>query len=428
MGETRNEPDRTELDDLQPTEDSGTTAQNPSAAASELAPVSGTADDVALPDSESVTEEFPPEGLDGELNSEDKPIGGLVIEQDSGEEPVTSSIEPLTTEQAALALESSRQQVSAALFGAERPSQDSAGRLTEDYNVALRVANTTVADEWAAIVGLAAECHAQELTKEQAALAKAAEDTQRHIDTYHLIFSELDRLVDSVGGELEKLDIERNDYQAAPDAVQSTLGNYKKGIEIVNRMLTRARDRKKELGAESPVALGSEMANVAEPATDQFATGVLALSTAFHKLRDANYHIRQDAIGAADACRGTSLTALKSILSAIDGVDSGLANEPEVRAMLAEFEEDAACRTLLESWFGAYERIATYVEQFLTNTGIESHTVEPGTLFDPETMEPQGTVEDSTRNNDEVAVVLRRGFSLDSQLVRPMIVDVVRNP
>jgi molecular chaperone GrpE (heat shock protein) len=217
-------------------------------------------------------------------------------------------------------------------------------------------------------------------------------------------------------------------FQQAPEALRTTLANYKKGIEIVHRMISRAKDRKQELSTEMPASLGRDLDEVDAPEdADQFAASVVSLSDAFHKLRDANYHATQDAKAAADACFEASLTALKQILSAIDGIDSGLASEPQVRARVAQIEEDESCHALADSWFGAYGRLNESVDAFLSKTGLEAHTVAPGTPFDPNTMEPQGTVENPEMNNEDVATVLRRGFSLHGQPVRPILVDVVRN-
>lgn len=428
MGETRNETDRSGSDELQPSAEAETKNEDLTAASPESTPAA----------SESGTEEFPPAGLAEEIDHEDKPIGELLIEEEEESEgdgevgPSAAGDENATQvapEQAAAALEDLRQQIGTVLLGGERAHQDAAGQLAEKYADALANAGASVADEWEKLLAITAECHQQELAKEQAVVDQAATALQQHTESYNQIFSELDRLVEAVTGELEKLNVEDAAYQAAPEAVQQTLGNYKKGVEIVNRMLTRARDRKKEVGADAPVALGHELPNVPAPGdAGELAAAVLALSTAFHKLRDANYHIRQDAASAADRGLGTLLTALKSVLSAVDGIDSGLANEPAVRGTLAEFEADEKCQALLEAWFGTYGRVSANVDEFLANTGVKSHWVEVGTLFDPETMEPQGTVEDPARNNDEVAAVLRRGFSLHGRPVRPIIVDVVRNP
>jgi molecular chaperone GrpE (heat shock protein) len=225
------------------------------------------------------------------------------------------------------------------------------------------------------------------------------------------------------------MDEEQDAFQQAPEGLRSTLANYKKGIEIVHRMISRAKDRKKELSAEMPVSVEQEIEHVDAPEdAERFAASVLALSEAFHKLRDANYHATQDARRAADACLEATLVALKQILSAIDGIDSGLASEPQVRARVAQFEEQESCHALAESWFGAYSRLNDCVDAFFSKTGIEAHSVEPGTPFDPNTMEPQGTVENPDMNNEDVATVLRRGFSLHGQPVRPILVDVVRNP
>ena len=407
------------------------------------------AQDDAPGGAEQAESEFPPESLDSELDPDDKPIGELAIEEDeedagvSESPPAAEAEQPspaddqaaedqsaaVDTEEAAAKLEELRPLLAAAIFGEERPPKAAAQQQVEDYVAVLRAANAAASDQWEQLLSLIDESNQQQLAKENAGIDQAAGEMKRHVEVYDTLFAELAGLLDAVGAQLQQMNDQDDSFQQAPDALRTTLANYKKGIEIVQRMISRTRDRKKELSAELPVSIGQEVDKVDVPEdADQFAAGALALSEAFHNLRDANYHATQDAKGAADKCLQATLAALKQILSAVDGIDSGLASEPQVRAKVAEIEDDATCHALAESWFGAYGRLTDCVDTFLSKTGIEAHTVAPGTPFDPNTMEPQGTVENTEMNNEDVATVLRRGFSLHGQPIRPILVDVVRNP
>ena len=465
------DPDRTESQAAAPQQESPPTPEpqavetpvsQPVAEPAESPPAATDGDDAAVAtdsppeaqadapgDLEQTESEFPPQALDSEFDPDDKPIGELAIEEDeedasasdstpaaeaeqqpaADEQAADDQAAAVDTEAAAAKLEELRPQLVAAVFGGERPRKAAVQQLVEDYVTVLRGADAPVSDQWAQLLSLVDESNQQELAKEKVGIDQAAGDMRRHVEVYETLFVELGGLLDAVAAQLQQMNDEDDSFQQAPDALRTTLANYKKGIEIVHRMISRAKDRKKEVSAEMPVSIGQEVDGIDVPEdADQFAASVVSLSEAFHKLRDANYHAAQDAKGAADKCLQATLTALKQILSAIDGIDGGLASEPQVRAKVAEIEEDAICHALAESWFGAYGRLNEYVDAFLSKTGIEAHTVATGTPFDPNTMEPQGTVENPELNNEDVATVLRRGFSLHGHPVRPILVDVVRNP
>jgi molecular chaperone GrpE (heat shock protein) len=65
------------------------------------------------------------------------------------------------------------------------------------------------------------------------------------------------------------------------------------------------------------------------------------------------------------------------------------------------------------------------LQPYFEATGLAPLTVEPGTLFQPETMEPGGTVVLPDRPLEEVASVMRRGYALNGEQLRPIQVEVV---
>jgi molecular chaperone GrpE (heat shock protein) len=239
----------------------------------------------------------------------------------------------------------------------------------------------------------------------------------------------LDLLIEQVGKELDELDLDSEPYQAAPQELQDRLANYRKGVEIIHRMFSRIKDRRKELTQELPALATNGLEPAGPPAeVDQVNAYLRELSEKFHKLRDANNNTLREAEDVGEKCWKATVHVVKGVISAVDGIDSGLDNEPDTRAALKEYEtEEQDFSELIDAWFQAYHRLQEHVEAFFGKTGIETHTVEPGTPFDPETMEPQSTVESSELNDEDVAAVARRGFSLQGAAIRPVMVDVVKN-
>jgi molecular chaperone GrpE (heat shock protein) len=134
---------------------------------------------------------------------------------------------------------------------------------------------------------------------------------------------------------------------------------------------------------------------------------------------------RQDARAQGDGCKKELLRVVKSFVEAVDGIDGGLRNEAEVRGRLQAFEAEYG--SLIDFWFAAYHNLEKQIDKFFSATGIGALSVAPGTPFDPATMEPVGTVANPDLNNEDVAMVLRRGYMIHGEQVRPMMVEVVIN-
>lgn len=335
-------------------------------------------------------------------------------------------------EAAAAELEQQRNCVVKELFGEERPRQAKAEEVMQAYAAAVSkavAAEALESSESAKLAASVSDVHDSAVNAEQADVDGAVAEAERHIEAYDTLFRELKVLVEETTEELARLDQENEEFQSAPEELQSTLLNFKKGIEIIHRMFDRTQARKKDLSGELSRALPGEwQPDVPSVEPEDMGEFVMQLSQAFHQMRDANYHANQNAKKSAEKCRKTAANTVSGLLSAIDGIDAGLQNEPELRAGLSRFEEgEQNYSALIESWLQAYHRIAACVDRFFGKTGIEAHTVEPGTPFDPETMEPQGTVANPEMNDEDVAAVMRRGFSLKGETIRPILVDVVKN-
>ena len=350
----------------------------------------------------------------------------------SAEKAEEEAKEEVDLEAVAQDLDEKRGQLVTELFGEYRPRAAAIQKVIEGFTDTLQAlvaaAGAECADEATKLAQAGRQRHEEALAIEKSRLQKHSERVVECAECYEGLFKELDALVEQVGKELEPLDLESEQYQSAPGGLQDRLANYRKGVEIIHRMLSRVKDRKKELAQELP-ALANGGLEPAEPPVEvpELDAYFRQLSTKFHDLRDANENTLRDAEDVGAKCWKAAVHVVKGVISAVDGIDSGLENEPDTRADLKQYEgEEQRFAELIDSWFQAYHRLQQRVEAFFAKTGIEAHAVEPGTPFDPDTMEPQGTVESSQYQPGTVAVVARRGFSLKGELVRPMIVEVVK--
>ena len=349
--------------------------------------------------------------------------------KEKAEEPTEEQID---LEAVAKELDEKRDRLVTELFGEYRPRAAAAQKAIEGFTGTLQTlvaAGRECAGEAAKLVQAGCQRHEEALSAEKARLQQQAQRVTECAACYDNLFTELDVLVEQVGNVLEPLDPDSEPYKAAPEELRDRLDNYRKGVEIIHRMFSRVKDRKKELAQDLP-ELASDGLDPAEPPAkvDGLDAYVRELSTKFHDLRDANDNTLREAEEVCAKCWKATVHVVKGVISAVDGIDSGLQNEPDTRAALKQFEtEKQEITELIDCWFQAYHQLQEHVEAFFAKTGIESHTVEPGTPFDPETMEPQGTVESSELNDEDVAAVARRGFSLKGEPVRPVMVDVVKN-
>ena len=395
-----------------------------------LEEISEEVDDIAMKTSMEGSLEVP-EVVD--QPAAESPKLGTKMGASSDEEAAKREEQPADVDpKAALAaLEAQRDRLIAELFDKERPRQALAEKVIQAYVAALdhaEAGGVADPDEHARLVALVGERQGSAFAAEQAVFDEARKEAERHIAVYDKLFVELKTLVEDAASELAGLDEDDERFKQSRAELQDTLLNFKKGVAIIHRIFDRSMARKKELQAELPTSLADEWnpeSRLGAKGTADFVTG---LHQDFHKLRDASYHANQNARRFADGCEKTVMSTVSGLLSAVDGIDAGLQNEPETRSGWASaVDKQDDCSKMLESWLQAYRHLDAAVNRFFDATGIAAHTVDRGTPFDPETMEPQGTVADPNLTDEDVAAVMRRGFSLNGALIRPILVDVVRN-
>jgi molecular chaperone GrpE (heat shock protein) len=335
---------------------------------------------------------------------------------------------PEEIEAAVARLAEARAALAARLFGHERPPRSGLQASVDAYARCVEAASQALspADEAAALTELAARSHQRAVESERAEIAVSVEKAQAELRKFNHLFAELERLIEQAAEELKRLDENDARFQAAPEALRAKLVNHKQGVEIIHRMFTRV--RKKEPAGQTPT-LGETLESPSRPA-DLGGLGEFAarLSDAYHGLRDANYHACQDAAKYVKSCEEACVRTVKELLKGIDGIDGGLQNDSAERAAIPSDQSlDGDSSALIDSWFSAYPRLRDRVNQFCETTGIAAQTVDAGVRFDPDTMEPVGTEPHPDLRDEDVAAVVRRGFSLHGKQIRPIHVIVVRN-
>jgi hypothetical protein len=374
--------------------------------------------------------EDPEVRIDAEAPSSGTPGATIVSEPETTGAGRDEEVIDLEAVSAGLA--ESRASFVSQLFASERPTNAVRECAREGYAAALRQAvdlHEDPANEAAKLLTLAQERHRSTLATESSELLLCAEEAERYRVVFDTLFIELEGLTKQVDEELQRLDVNSPTFLSAPEPLQGVLSNLRQGVEIIHRMLFRLRDRKKPLEGTIPELRESFDAGPPPDHWEAIIPFGSRLFDRFHELRDANYHAVQDARKLVDEWKKATHQAVKQFLSAVDGIDGGLQNEQETRAGLRDPETaQPESVALMDAWFGAYPRLFGLVEAYCARTGLMSHRVVPGTVFDPETMEPQGTVARPEFKDEDVAAVVRRGFSLNGERIRPILVEVVRNP
>jgi molecular chaperone GrpE (heat shock protein)/exonuclease VII small subunit len=294
----------------------------------------------------------------------------------------------------------------------------------EAYSQAIRETETAATAEWEQLRGVLAEALGKLQTNEQPSLVGADAERQRQATAYRAFFDGLVPLEQSLTGEVERLQ-ETDAFQQAPQPLKDALLNYKKGIEIIHRMVKRLQDRKKPMDTAAASVPDAPALPEAAPDLEQWPAVLTAHCTAVHDWRTARSDAARNAQKAADAAKRETLAAVKNLLGALDGIESGQRSEPELLSRLSDHHADHGA--LIDAWFGTYDRIEELLKPFFAATGLEPMVIEPGTIFAPDTMEPGGTVADPSRKNEEVATMLRRGFKFAGENIRPALVEVVVN-
>ncbi len=380
----------------------------------------------------------------GPGETEASPPGGPT-EDDACGEPASPAAEPEAApplpgastagslEEAKLARDRQRGELVDFLFGANRPRPAAAQQRLAVYFEAVReVSEADVAvggDEAARLLDEARVRHRGAIQSEREGFVQATARIREAVEEHDAFLSRMSTLVADLDEELTRLDVDDPRLETASDELRARLTNYRKGLEIIQRMVARIVERRKPLSPAPPAPLTETLDPGGLPAEPELlAAFAESLCRHYHDVRDANYHAVADAHKHADACRQAMFAAARQLLSAVDGIDSGLANQPELRAsLLALLDDESTVATLLDEWLAAYQGFDGHLAHFFEDVGIVAHTVQPGTRFDPERMEPQAAVAHPELQDEDVAAMVRRGFSVGDEPIRPIIVDVVRN-
>jgi molecular chaperone GrpE (heat shock protein) len=269
----------------------------------------------------------------------------------------------------------------------------------------------------------------QNVSADRGELESAVQQADRYLHAHSKLSLALDTLLHGTSELVAELSITDPDFETADVTLQTSLLNHKKGLEIVQRMIGRTIERRKDLASGRLPARFETLETIGQPADpDHFEEFINRVRESMKAHRQGRDRVIVAARDYAENCRKGLITLAKSLLPAIDGVDSGLANEPVTRGQLTAAAEGSAERLgLIDRWYCSYQKCRTQFDEFGAQAGLETQIVEPGMAFDPETMEPVGTVVCPESADDSVASVVRRGFSLAGENLRPVGVEVVRN-
>ena len=284
-------------------------------------------------------------------------------------------------------------------------------------------------DDGAQLLAAVLERHQRVVDEDRAEMERTMRLAERQIAVNARLCSALDSLVVDLAALVPGLDDHSVEFNADEQALHAAISNHRRGLEIIQRMFARAKDRQKDFSGGRPSATIESLGAATAPGNaGQLSDFVKEIRA---RLRDSRQTRDQSILAWRDfseTCRKGLAALAKALLPAIDGVDSGLAGETTARTQwLAVEGQSAEKQSLIERCFSSYARLNERVDRFLGEAGLEAHTVVPGISFDPETMEPIGTVESPDLPNDAVASVARRGFALAGETLRPVAVEVVRN-
>ena len=279
------------------------------------------------------------------------------------------------------------------------------------------------------LIDLITERRQKFIEHDQVELQAAVVEAERYLSAQQKLTSSLNVLVQHVTTLVQELTAREAGLPPPENPLHPALLNHKKGLEIIQRMIGRASDRRKDLSSERPAGdFEPDQPVIVPPDPAQLEEFVNQFTKSLKAERQSRDRVIVTQRDFAENCRKGLVAQAKSLLPAVDGIDSGLANEPAARELwLAGSDLHADLRSLLEIWFSSYARLRGRLDEFLLESGLEAQSVQPGVPFDPETMEPIGTVGHPDFPEDSVAAVVRRGFVLAGENLRPVAVEVVRN-
>ncbi|MCE9563855.1 MAG: nucleotide exchange factor GrpE [Planctomycetes bacterium] len=333
-------------------------------------------------------------------------------------EPVTEP-SPEERDQLIATVEAARGKFLALLRADAKPKSPDVMAAATAYAAALNESQIPLAEEWSRLqsgvdaetaVGHTSECD------------KLRNDADRLIANYAALFAGLPVLEQAVVTELDRMKEDDPPFLAAPAEIREPLINYKKGLQIIQRMFGRLHARKKPLEGIAPLPPAPTLPNEAPSATE-LANKLTEFGHAVNDWRVAGNTTQREIRKKVDGLRKEVTGFVSALLGPIDGIEGGLRNEPELLGRLESFRSDHAA--VIDGWTRAYERLDAGLLPYFEATGLSSLTVEPGSAFRPETMEPGGTVVRLDRPLEEVVSVMRRGYALNGEQLRPVQVEVV---
>ncbi len=333
--------------------------------------------------------------------------------------PPTPTLSPEDRERLRATVEQAREKFLAAFRANPRSKSPEVTAIATEYMQALPEEPDLLTAEWQRLRIALAESPTDGHVGE-CELVRANVD--RLCATYAALFNGLGTVEQAVATEVARMKEDDPNLLAAPAEIRELFGNYKKGLEIIQRMFSRLHARRKPLDTIPPLALAPTLAEEVPP-QEEWPNRLTEFGNALSSWRVTGATALRDCQKKAESVRKEVVGFVSALLGPLDGIEAGSRNELDLRDRLEPFRADHG--PFIDGWVGAYGRLESTLETFFKATGLAPVTVEPRTPFQPETMEPGGTVLLPDRPIEEVVSVMRRGYALNGEQVRPVQVEVV---
>lgn len=281
--------------------------------------------------------------------------------------------------------------------------------------------------------------HKIEINKEREEFDKWYTEVEKWSEVYEKIFDELSEVIEKQSNFLEVL--VDDELKNLPEAVKTALSNRKSGVNIIIRMFSRLPNRKKEFKENllsfkenqeikpilqkfiEEVTVDENMKN--ENIISTIERAAKELQDEFNAIRDHNYQVVREQREASDRIKKQTLTFLEQqLIPTVDGIDSGLQNEDEIRKPLKEFSEH---KEIINIWFSVYNKMNDIMLDFFNLINIKKINVDIGEKFDETIHNAMSTEENPKMENETISSVIRSGYIIEDILVRAVDVEVVMN-
>lgn len=274
---------------------------------------------------------------------------------------------------------------------------------------------------------------------EKEAFGKWKKEHKRWMKTSRVMSEELPNLLCEVKAVVSSLH-EDGPFELAPAEVQERLRNRKEGLEIICRMVERLPQRQAQLEGNPldsrrslrtlklPVqSSNAQLDGVADSTETAAAVQEILedLQREEEQVRDENYEFTREVRLESERLKRAISGFLKDhLLPVFDGVERGIWDEEVLKEPLNQYEES---QKVIAQWFEAYHDCSRLLNGFAKRIRLVRLKAKRGMEFHPEWHMALGTDSSPDLQDDQVLEVLRSGWQLHGNPIRPAEVLVVKN-